>query len=295
MNAAPLEHFERWDIHKEGTQPADAPRHRCARRRAHRGARGARLRRAALSARRPLRQRGRGMDVRPRLARQAHRVGRLARADRADRSTATCSRTCASASPSSPRSASWPASRRRWRALCSPSARRSAARTSWRPAARWRASASAISTRRAAAPAARGLPVSARADDRLPRRRPHGARHRRRVRLCRPSRRDRRRQAARRRRLCATLAAEAHRRGARHAGHARRLRPVRAQPPSTAIAARVSVVGEADARPRLPTRPSSSRACRRCSTSSARCSRAPPPLAGPDADHRLDHLDHPGR
>jgi hypothetical protein len=73
MNAAPLEHFPRWDIHKEGTQPAvrrvtdalDAERI------AVRD--GARLRRAALSACRSLRARGRGMDVRPRLARQADR------------------------------------------------------------------------------------------------------------------------------------------------------------------------------------------------------------------------------
>ncbi len=56
MNAGPLEHFERWDIHKEGTQPAirrvtDAlDAERIAR------ARSARLRRAAFSARRPLRQ-----------------------------------------------------------------------------------------------------------------------------------------------------------------------------------------------------------------------------------------------
>ena len=54
MNAAPLEHFERWDIHKEGTQPATAPRHRRARRGTHRGARGARLRRAAFPPRQPL-------------------------------------------------------------------------------------------------------------------------------------------------------------------------------------------------------------------------------------------------
>ena len=73
MNAGPLEHFERWDIHKEGTQSAirrvtDAlDAERIAR------ARGARLRRAAFSARRPLRQGGAGVDVRPRLARQAHR------------------------------------------------------------------------------------------------------------------------------------------------------------------------------------------------------------------------------
>ena len=79
MNAAPLQHFDRWDIHNEGTQPRGARRHRRARPRAHRGARGARLRRAAFSARRPLRQRP--LDVR-RRARAAGEVGRLARAHR---------------------------------------------------------------------------------------------------------------------------------------------------------------------------------------------------------------------
>ncbi len=39
MNAAPLQHFERWDIHNEGTQRGGARRHRPARPRAHRGAR----------------------------------------------------------------------------------------------------------------------------------------------------------------------------------------------------------------------------------------------------------------
>ena len=39
MNAGPIEHFERWDIHKEGTQAVDPPGHRRARCRAHRGAR----------------------------------------------------------------------------------------------------------------------------------------------------------------------------------------------------------------------------------------------------------------
>ena len=56
-----------------------ARRHRPARPRADRGARGARLRRAALSARRPLRQRP--LDVR-RRAQEARRLGRLARAHR---------------------------------------------------------------------------------------------------------------------------------------------------------------------------------------------------------------------
>src|SRR4030095_12522751 len=92
MNAGPLEHFERWDIHKEGTQPSirrvtdalDAERIAArvalgyttphsplrppgdgrARRRAHRRARRARLQGAALSARRSLQARRRRVDVR---------------------------------------------------------------------------------------------------------------------------------------------------------------------------------------------------------------------------------------
>ena len=104
MNAGPLEHFERWDIHKEGTQSAirrvtdalDAERIAVAR--------GARLRRAAFSARRPLRQGRAGVDVRPRLARQAHRQRRLARAHRAHRASlharGHCSSACRSSSPS---------------------------------------------------------------------------------------------------------------------------------------------------------------------------------------------------
>jgi opine dehydrogenase len=39
MNAGPLEHYERWDIHNEGTQPS-IRRDRCAGQRAHRAARG---------------------------------------------------------------------------------------------------------------------------------------------------------------------------------------------------------------------------------------------------------------
>ena len=68
MNAGPIEHFERWDIHKEGTQACDPPRHRRARCRTHRGARGVWLWRSAFSAGASLRQRGRAMDVWPRLA-----------------------------------------------------------------------------------------------------------------------------------------------------------------------------------------------------------------------------------
>ena len=78
MNAAPLEHFERWDIHKEGTHRIDPSCHRCAGCRTHCDPRGTGLRPAALSARQPLCARRRGMDVRPRLARQADRLRRLA-------------------------------------------------------------------------------------------------------------------------------------------------------------------------------------------------------------------------
>ncbi|MHC2414290.1 opine dehydrogenase [Bradyrhizobium diazoefficiens] len=68
MNAGPIEHFERWDIHKEGTQASirrvtdalDAERI------AVRG--GARLRCTAFPARSPLREGGRNLDVRSRLA-----------------------------------------------------------------------------------------------------------------------------------------------------------------------------------------------------------------------------------
>ena len=71
--------------HPQGGHAAgSAPRHRRARCRTHRGPRSARLRCPALPARRSLCARGRGVDVRPRFARQAHRLGRLARAHRAD-------------------------------------------------------------------------------------------------------------------------------------------------------------------------------------------------------------------
>ena len=77
-----------------------ARRDRPARPRAHRRARGARLRRAALSARRPLRQRP--LDVR-RRAQEAGRLGRLARAHRPAHAPLRQPRTPSSASPSSPR------------------------------------------------------------------------------------------------------------------------------------------------------------------------------------------------
>jgi len=82
MNAGPIEHFERWDIHKEGTQAAIRG-HRRARRRTHRGARRIWLLQPAFPTGASLCQRGRAMDVWPRLARSADRFRRLARADRA--------------------------------------------------------------------------------------------------------------------------------------------------------------------------------------------------------------------
>ena len=94
MNAGPIEHFERWDIHKEGTQAADSPRHRRTRCRAHRRPRGAWLWRAAFSARTSLCQRRRDLDVWPRLARPPHRFRRLARATGADRSSLHAGRSC---------------------------------------------------------------------------------------------------------------------------------------------------------------------------------------------------------
>ena len=65
--------------------------------------------------------------------------------------------------------------------------------------------------------------------------------------------------------------------------------PPRSVPFSIAVA---SCRGEAPAR--SPPPPLSSKACRKCSSSSARRWRAPP-ARGPETDHRLDHLDHPGR
>jgi len=77
MNAGPIEHFERWDIHKEGTQGSirrvtdalDAER--------------IAVREALATARRifrcaPLCKGRRAMDVWPRLARPPDRLGRLA-------------------------------------------------------------------------------------------------------------------------------------------------------------------------------------------------------------------------
>ena len=96
MNAGPIEHFERWDIHKEGTQALDPASHRRARCRAHRRARGARLWRSAFSAGASLRARRRAMDVWPRLARPVDRFRRLARAASCSPITATCGRIFAS-------------------------------------------------------------------------------------------------------------------------------------------------------------------------------------------------------
>ena len=74
MNAGPIEHFELGHS-RRGYASRDPPRHRCARRRTYRDPRGARLSRAVLSARGPLCQGRRRMDVRPRIAREAHDSG----------------------------------------------------------------------------------------------------------------------------------------------------------------------------------------------------------------------------
>ncbi len=95
MNAGPIEHFERWDIHKEGTQAAirrvtdalDAERI------AVREALG--LWRAAFPARSSLRERRRDLDVWPRLARSPDRLRRLARTHRADRTSLYAGRSAA--------------------------------------------------------------------------------------------------------------------------------------------------------------------------------------------------------
>ena len=87
MNAGPLEHFDKWDIHKEGTQPSirrvttALDNERIAVREAFG------YRRAAFPPRRSLRQGRRRMDVWPWLARTADGFRRLARKDRADRAS----------------------------------------------------------------------------------------------------------------------------------------------------------------------------------------------------------------
>ena len=128
---------------------------------------------------------------------------------------------------------------------------------------------------------ARGLADERARGHRLPRRRPHGARHRGRVRLCRArvalvdfKPRDEaafddacRRALGEVRSTLGTLA---------------QLRPVRRQRTSTRIAARVSVVPRARRAGRARRPPaSSSKACRKCSTSSARRWRAPRSSPGP--------------
>ena len=133
------------------------------------------------------------------------------------------------------------------------SARRSAARTSCGPAAPWRAWGSASSTGRpAAACCAEALRERARAY-RLPRRRPHGARHRGRVRLCGPRRRGGRLQGARRAAISQRLAAEAQARGAqRRWTSLARFGLFDVEAASTRSSARVLVVPEAEARRVLP-------------------------------------------
>ena len=69
---------------QRGHRAGRAARDRRTRRRAHRRTRGPRLRSASFSAGRSLRQRGRRMDVRPRLARAAHGFRGLAGAHRPD-------------------------------------------------------------------------------------------------------------------------------------------------------------------------------------------------------------------
>ncbi len=136
--------------------------------------------------------------------------------------------------------------------------------------------------------------VSASRPHRLPRRRPHGARHRGRVRLCRPRGRGRRLQAAR----CGGLRSVwPARRATRSAQRCRAgaVRAVRRGAVETIAARVVGGAGSSGAGTRCRRRRSSSRASRRCSRSSARRWRAPPRLTAPQADPRLDHVDDPGR
>ena len=199
MNAAPLQHFERWDIHNEGTQPAVRAVTDRARRRTHRHARGAGLRRAAFPAGRPLRERP--LDVRRRAQEAAPTAATGASTSTCTR-TATCSRTPCWAWPSCPRWRAMPASMRRSRTAC------------WRivgahprprsapgPAhASTRSGLAALDARRSCRRCCTtgGLMTAA---HRLRRRRPHGPRHRDRVRLRRHPRRPDRPEAAQRRRL----------------------------------------------------------------------------------------------
>ena len=135
MNAGPLEHFERWDIHKEGTQAS--------------------IRRVtdALDAERIAVREALGYGA-PHFPLADHYANegeewmygrgshdrltdsrRLARADRADQHRYMREDT-RSACRSWFRSRSWPALPRRWRGPLPPSAARSAARISWRRGAR---------------------------------------------------------------------------------------------------------------------------------------------------------------
>ena len=184
MNAAPLQHFERWDIHNEGTQPAVRARHRprsmpsasrCARRwaTARRTSRwpttttttaGCTATRTSGSSKsgdwrehidlHTHRYMHRGHRARPGLPGLGGALGRRRRADRArpagDRRRASSAATCATGRARSRRWA-WPACRatRSCRHCCTTG----------------------------------GLTTAAL---RRRRRRPHGARHRDRLRLCRP-------------------------------------------------------------------------------------------------------------
>ena len=150
------------------------------------------------------------------------------------------------------RSARWPACRRRSRAPSWRSARPICGEDFMRPG-RTLASLGLGDLDRGAICKAllqRGLAMSARRH-RLSRRRPHGARHRRRVRLCRPSRRARRLQGARRGATSRELPTRRSAKCATTLGHARRASACSTRRTSTASSPRVSVVPESDAQAAL--------------------------------------------
>ncbi len=138
MNAAPLQHFERWDIHNEGTQPA------------------VRAVTTALDAERMATREALGYgaphfpladhydndrwmygDAHKKLTDSAATGARASTCTR----TATCSRTRRSAWPSWRRWRVMPASMRRWRTACWRWPARSSAATCARARARWTRSA----------------------------------------------------------------------------------------------------------------------------------------------------------
>ncbi len=237
------------------------------------------------------------MDVRPRLARPPDRFRRLARADRADRASLHAGGSAARPVVPRLRAPNWSAWRRRWRFRFSPSAARSAARIFWKAGARSPVSVSVISI----ATSCRRCCAKALTHDRCPtrhrlsRRRPHGPRHRGGVRLCRPRRHHGRRQGA------LEPSSSRSSKPRRSARSARRWRAWRGSDCSTAATPMPSLRARlrgAGARHgcRAGRRGHRLRGRARSGRPQARGAGARPrKCVGPDIDHRLDHVDHPGR